>query len=226
MAAAPARKPATLPSPAELLDLIAQRKAELPELLRKQNDAAEQSIISGNEGDYIDAVGRVAALHREIERLQSAMIGATARTREAAEAQQRAVHAAQVERVSKLLEQRLPVAERIEKAIIDLVKGWHDLIEISDEALTVYPGGPPPSGLALSNSELIALVAGEMARLGNVPPITGRPVIGRQIPSLPAPRAPDFMLMGTPERITPLRVGLEQANQTARTHMEGRKDAA
>jgi hypothetical protein len=171
-------------------------------------------------------VANVAALHREIERLQSALIGATARSAAEREAQQRAAHAAQVERVSKLLEQRLPVAERIEKAITDLVKGWQDLIKISDEALTVYPGGPPPSGLALSNSELITLVAGEMARLGNVPPITGRPVIGRQIPSLPAPRSPDFMLAGTPERITPLRVGIEQANQTARNHMEAKSNAA
>jgi hypothetical protein len=222
--AAPARKPQA--SPAEILDLIAARKAELPALLKRQNEEAERSITSNDESEYRAAVDAVAAAHRDIERLQSAMVGANARSREQAEAQQRAAQAAVRERISKLLEQRLPVAEKIEKAITTLVQAWRELIEISDRALAAYPGGPPPSGLALSNSELIILVAGEMARLGNVPPITGRPVIGRQIPSLPAPRSPDFMLQGMPERITPLRVAIERANETARNHMEGKRNAA
>src|SRR5262245_19488506 len=111
---APARKQTSPPTPGELLDLIAQRKAELPELLRKQNDAAEQSVVSGDDAGYMAAVAAVAALHREVERLQSAMVGATARSREAAEAQQRAAQAALRQHISELLEQRLPVAERIE----------------------------------------------------------------------------------------------------------------
>ena len=223
--AAFARKSAPL-QPAELLDLIAQRKGELPALLRKQNEAAEQSISSGDETEYQAAVAAMATAHRDIARFEAALSGANARSREQAEAQQRAAAASLRAHVGKLLDQRLPVAERIEKAITTLVQAWRELIEISDKALTAYPGGPPPSGMALSNFELSALVAAEMFRLGSVPPITGRPVIGRQIPSLPGPRSPDFMLVGMPERITPLHVGIEQANQTARNHMEGKRNAA
>jgi hypothetical protein len=222
--AALARKQQT--SPAEILDLIAARKAELPELLKRQNEEAELSISSGDESAYRTAVAAVTACNTDIARLQSALVGATGRAKEAREAEQRAAATALRQHISKLLEQRLPVAERIERAITELVKGWRELIEISDGALTAYPGGPPPSGLALSNTELIALVAGEMARLGNVAPITGRAVVGRQIPSLPARRVPDFMLMGMPERITPLRVEIERANETARNHMEGKRHAA
>jgi hypothetical protein len=222
--AAPARKQQA--TPAEILDLIAARKAELGELLRRQNAAADESIVSGEEAGYQAAVAAVTACNADISRLQSALVGANARSREQAEAAQRAAQAAVRERVGTLLEQRLPVAEKIEKAITTLVQAWRELIEISDKALTAYPGGPPPSGLALSNSELITLVAGEMARLGNVPPITGRPVVGRQIPSLPAPRSPDFMLAGMPERITPLRVEIERSNQLARSIMENKAHAA
>ena len=222
--AAPARKQQA--TPAEILDLIAARKAELGELLRRQNAAADESIVSGEEAGYQAAVAAVTACNADISRLQSALVGANARSREQAEAAQRAAQAAVRERVGTLLEQRLPVAEKIEKAITTLVQAWRELIEISDKALTAYPGGPPPSGMALSNFELSALVAAEMFRLGSVPPITGRPVIGRQIPSLPGPRSPDFMLVGMPERITPLHVGIEQANQTARNHMEGKRNAA
>jgi hypothetical protein len=207
------------------LDLIAAAKAKRSILERRQAEEADQSISSGDDSKYNAVVAEMAALHQEIDRLQSAMVGATNRNKEAREAEQRAAAASLREHISKLLEQRLPVAEKIEKAITALVQAWRELIELSDKALTAY-GGPPPSGLALSNFELSQLLAAELFRLGSVPPITGRPVIGRQVPSLPTPRSPDFMLQGMPERITPLRVQIERANETARNHMEGKRNAA
>ena len=100
------------------------------------------------------------------------------------------------------------------------------LIELSDKALVAFPGGPPPSGLLFSNAELIQALSHELARQGNVPPITGRPVIGRMVPSLPGPRSPDFMLIAQPEKITKLSVVIEQANNLARSIMEGKRNAA
>jgi len=115
--AAPVRK--QQPSPAEILDLIAARKAELPGLLSRQNEAAEQSIVSGDDAGYQAAVAAVAAQHREIERLQSALVGANARSREMAEAQQRAAAAAVRERVGKILDQRVATVAKIEAAITE-----------------------------------------------------------------------------------------------------------
>jgi hypothetical protein len=220
-----ARKSAPL-QPAEILEQIADLKAQKPELERRMGEEAELSVSSGDDTRYNAAVDALVAHDQNVRRLEAALSGAEARSKEEARAQRLAAAASLRAHVGKLLDQRLPVAEKIEKAITDLVRGWRELIELSDKALTAYPGGPPPSGLALSNSELITLVAGEMARLGNVPPITGRPVVGRQTPSLPAPRSPDFMLAGMPERITPLRVQIERANETARNHMEGKQHAA
>jgi hypothetical protein len=104
---AAARKPSTnLPTPAELLDLIAARKAELPALLKRQNETAEASVASGDESQYNEAVAAMAAAHRDIERLQAALVGATARSREEAEAQQRAAAAAIRERFYKRIDGR------------------------------------------------------------------------------------------------------------------------
>jgi hypothetical protein len=92
--AAPARKQTSPPSPAEILELIAQREGELPELLRKQNDAAEQSIISGDEAGYQATVAAVVKCNTDIVRLEAALAGAEARDKEAAKAQRLAARAA------------------------------------------------------------------------------------------------------------------------------------
>ena len=222
---APARKQ-SLPSPAELLDLISARKAELPALLAKQNEAAEQSVTSGDETEYQAAVAAVAAQHREIERLQSALVGANARSREMAEAQQRLAQAAARERFYKIIDHRSEIVAKIETAIGDLVKGWRELIELSDKAYTAYPNGPPPTGMALTNGELIQLLGAELFRQGATVPVTGRPQLERLPPTIPGPKCPDFMLLHQPEKITKLSVVIEQANNLARSIMEGKRNAA
>jgi hypothetical protein len=220
------RKPqASLPSPAELLDLIAQRKAELPGLLKVQNDAAEQSVVTGDDAGYLAAVAAVTACNTDIARLQSAMVGATARTREVAEAQQRAVQAAARERVSKILDERVGTVAKIEAAIAELVRGWHELIEQSDRALVAFPNGPPPTGMALTNGELIQLLGAELFRQGATVPVTGRPQLARLPPTLPGPKSPDYMMIHQPEKITKLSAVIEQANNLARSIME-KKHAA
>jgi hypothetical protein len=224
--AAPARKLQSLPSPAELLDLIAQRKGELPALLKAQNEAAERSVSTNDETEYRAAVDAVVAANRDVERLQQALIGATARNREQAEAAQRAAQAAVRERVGKLLDQRTAIVTRIENAISELVGGWRELIALSDKAHAAYPNGPPPIGLALSNGELIQLVGAELYRLGGVVPVTGTPQLGRMVPTLPGPKCPDYMLIHQPEKITKLSVAIEQANALARSVMENKQQTA
>src|SRR6516164_4886161 len=100
--AAPARKQQA--TPAEILDLIAARKAELGELLRRQNAAADESIVSGEEAGYQAAVAAVTACNADISRLQSALVGANARSREQAEAAQRAAAAAARERFYRIID--------------------------------------------------------------------------------------------------------------------------
>jgi hypothetical protein len=223
--AAPARKQ-SLPSPAEILELIAAKKAELPGLLSRQNEAAEQSITSGDEAGYQAAVAAVTACNTDIARLQSALVGAHARSREQAEAQQRAARAAQCERVSKILDERVATVAKIEAAIAELVRGWRELIELSDKALVAYPNGPPPIGMALTNGELIQLLGAELFRQGATVPVTGRPQLARLPPTIPGPKCPDFMLLNQPEKITKLSVAIEQANNLARSIMEGSRSHA
>jgi hypothetical protein len=223
--AAPARKSAAL-QPPEILDLIAARKAELPGLLSKQNEAAEQSIASNDETEYRAAVAAVTACNTDIARLQSALVGATGRANEAREAEQRAARASLIAHVGKLLDQRVAIVAKIEGAIGELVRGWHELITLSDKALAAYPNGPPPGGLALSNMELVALVSAEMFRQGGTVPITGRPQLERLPPTIPGPKCPDYMLLNQPEKITKLSVAIEQANNLARSVMEGKRNAA
>jgi hypothetical protein len=221
-----ARKSAPL-QPAEILDLIAAAKSKLPDLLRKQHEAAEASITSPEaEERYKACVADIAAAHATIERLQSAMVGATNRNKEAREAEQRAAAAAVRAHVGKLLDQRVAIVARIEGAIGEFVKGWHELIVLSDKALVAYPNGPPPGGLALSNMELVALVSAELYRQGGTVPVTGRPQLERLPPTIPGPKCPDYMLLNQPEKITKLSVAIEQANNLARSIMEGKRNVA
>jgi len=222
--AAPVRK--QQPTPTEILDLIAARKGELPGLLSRQNEAAEQSIVSGDDAGYQAAVAAVAAHHREIERLQSALVGANARSREMAEAQQRLAQAAARERFYKIIDHRSEIVAKIETAIGDLVKGWRELIELSDKAYAAYLNGPPPTGMALTNGELIQLLGAELFRQGATVPVTGRPQLERLPPTIPGPKCPDYMMLNQPEKIVKLSVVIEQANNLARSIMEGKRNAA
>jgi hypothetical protein len=223
--AVPARKQSSPPSPAEILELIAARKAELPGLLSRQNEAAEQSITSGDEAGYQAAVAAVTACNTDIARLQSALVGANARSREQAEAQQRAAQAAVRERVGKILEQRVATVARIESATAELVKGWRELVELSDRAHGQIPGGAL-QGMALSNAELIQLLGAELFRQGSTPPVTGRPMLERMVPSLPPPKCPNYLWINQPEMIPKLSTAIEQANKTALNHMEGKRNVA
>jgi hypothetical protein len=80
--------------------------------------------------------------------------------------------------------------------------------------------------MALQNMELTQLLAAELYRQSAVAPITGRPQFERQPPTLPTPRSPNHLLLAQPEKITPMRVEIERANQTARNYMEGKRNAA
>jgi hypothetical protein len=224
--AALVRKQAAPLQPGEILDLIATRKAELSGLLVKQNEAADQSITSGDDAGYQAAVAAVAACNTDISRLQSALIGANARSREQAEAAQRAAAAAARERFYRIIDRRPAIVARIETAIGDLVKGWRELIELSDKAHGAFPNGPPPIGIALSNGELVQLVGAELFRQGATVPVTGRPQLERLPPTIPGPKCPDFMLLNQPEKITKLSTAIEQATNLARSIMEAKANAA
>jgi hypothetical protein len=102
-------------------------------------------------------VAELTAVHQEIARLEAALTGAEARSKQQAKAQQIAAQAAVRARVGKLLDERLSAVTRIETAVTDLVKGWRELIQLSDKAFVAFPNGPPPSGTALTNAELIQL---------------------------------------------------------------------
>jgi hypothetical protein len=206
--------------------LIAAAKTALPGLLKRQSETAERSVSSGDETEYRGAVDAVATQHREIERLQAALIGATGRAQEAREAEQRAARASLVAHVGKLLDQRIAIVARIETAIGEFVKGWHELIALSDKALTAYPNGPPPGGLALSNMELVALVSAELYRQGGTVPVTGRPQLERLPPTIPGPKCPNYLWINQPEQIPKLSTAVEQANALARSIMEGKRNAA
>jgi hypothetical protein len=213
------RKPP--PSPAEILELIEAKKAQVPVLTLRQAEEAEASISSGDDTRYNSVVAEMSSLHAEIVRLESALVGAEARSKQQAKAQQLAAQAAVRARVSKLLDERLSSVTKIETAIVDLVKGWRELIQLSDKAFVAYPNGPPPSGTALTNAELIPLVAAELYRLGATVPITGRPVTERLAPTLPGPKCPDYMLLAQPEKIVPLSTAIEQSNALTRNLMNG-----
>jgi hypothetical protein len=214
------------PSPAEIIELLEQRKGQLPVLMQRQAEEAELSISSGDDSRYLAVVGEMAALDQEIKRLESALVGAEARSKQQAKAQQFAAQAAVRARVGKLLDERLTTVTRIETAIGDLVKGWRQLVELSDKAFVAFPNGPAPAGPALTNAELIQLVGAELYRQGATVPITGRPVAERLTPTLPGPKCPDYMLLAQPEKITPLSTAIEQANALARNIMEGKHHAA
>jgi hypothetical protein len=203
-----------------------QRKAELPGLLKVQNDAAEQSVVTGDDAGYLAAVAAVTACNTDIARLQSAMVGATARTREAAEAQQRAAQAAVRERFYKCIDQRPPLAKKIEDKIGELVALWREWIAVNTKAFEEYPNGPPPTGLAMTNAEAVQQWATELYRQGATVPVTGRPQLERLPPTIPGAHSPDYMLIHQPDKITPFSTVIEQANALARTTMEAKANAA
>jgi hypothetical protein len=225
--AAPVRKAQpTPPSPAEILEQIEALRAQEPELNQRMEEEAELSVTSGDETRYKAAVDAKVAHHQNITRLEAALAGAEARTKQEARAQQLAAQAAVRARVGKVLDERLATVAKIESAIGDLVKGWRELIELSDKAYAAYPNGPPPSGMALSNMELIQLVGAELYRQGATVPITGRPIVERLPPTIPGPKCPDYMLLLQPQKIVPLSTAIERANELARNVMEGKRNAA
>jgi hypothetical protein len=69
--------------------------------------------------------------------------------------------------------------------------------------------------------QLCSLVAGELFRLSNVPVVTGRPSVSRTTPSLPAPKSPN---LDRPDQIKPLADAIKEANDFARSVMEGKHD--
>ena len=222
--AAPVRK--QQPSPAEILDLIAARKAELGELLKRQNAAADESIVSGDEAGYQAAVAAVTACNAHISRLQSALVGANARTRELAEAQQRAAQAALRERFYKADDRLLPLAKKMENKIAEFVQVFREYVVAADEAYAAYPNAPAPTGLGLTNTEIMQQVGAELYRVGATVPVTGRPQLERLPPTIPGAKCPDFMMIAQPEKITPFSVVIEQCVQTARNYMENKQHAA
>jgi hypothetical protein len=224
--AAPARKPqSAAPTPAEILDLIAAAKAKRSILERRQAEEADQSISSGDDSKYNAVVAEMAALHQEIDRLQSAMVGATNRNKEAREVEQRAAAAAVREHVSKLLDQRLAIVARIEAATGDLARAWKELVEQSDKALVALPN-VPTGGMLLTNAELIMAMSAELFRQTAVPAITGRPMPMRMTPSLPAPKCPNFLWLNQPEQIPKLSTAVTEANNLAKSVMEKKNVAA
>jgi hypothetical protein len=218
-------EPATL-SPAEILEQLEALRAQEPALNRRMEEEADLSITSGDDTQYRAAVDALAAHHADKARLEAALSGAEARTEAEAKAQRLAARAAQVERVGKFLDQRTAIVEKIETAVGELVKEWRALIALSDKAYAAFPNGPPPQGMALQNMELTQLLAAELYRQSAVAPITGRPQLERQPPTLPSPRCPNHLLLAQPEKITPLRVEIERANNLARSIMEQKANAA
>jgi hypothetical protein len=191
----------------KLTDLNEQRNAAL---LRDDNAAA---IAFGVEAANVKL--SIAAHADKIELLKAlvAKDEQERRTKERADL---------IERVGKMLDERMATVAKIESAIGNLVRGWRQLIEQSDRAYSAYPNGPPPTGFALTNGELIQLLGAELFRQGATTPVTGRPQLERLPPTLPGPKCPDYMMLNQPEKITPLHTAIEQANAHARNVMESK----
>jgi hypothetical protein len=212
--------------PAEILEQLETLRAQEPELLRRMNEEAELSISSQNDTRYKAAVEAKVAHDQNITRLQSALAGAEARSKEEAKAQRLAAAAAVRERFFKVIDQRQPLAQKMQDKITELVRLWRDWIEINNKACIAYPDGPPPTGMGLTNSEALQQFATELYRQGATVPVTGRPQLERLPPTIPGARSPDYMLIHQPERIVPFTTVIEQANNLAHSIMEGKRNAA
>jgi hypothetical protein len=220
MPAAAARKQTALPTPAEILELLAAAKAQRLELERKQEQAADQSIVSGDEAEYQVVVSALVANHREIGRLEAALSGAEARTKAEAKAQQLAAQAAMRERFYKNIDRLPPLARKMESKIAEFVQVFREYIEAADEAHVAYPNGPAPGGLGLSNLEIVQQVSAHLYRVGALAPITGRPQFERLPPNIPGAKCPNHLWLAQPELIPAFSVAVEQCVQAARGHLE------
>jgi hypothetical protein len=218
--AAPARKPQSLPTPAEIIEQLEALRAQKPELHRRMQEEAELSVGSGDKTRYDAAVEAVVAHDQNIRRLEAALSGAEARTKAEAKAQQLAAKAAADERFCKRME-RLPLsAQKVQDAAFAFVQAYSEHWKNADEAYVAYPNGPPPSGLGLTNTEIMQQVSAELYRVGATVPITGRPQLERQRPNIPGAAIHNHMLIHQPEKIPPFSVVVDQCVQTARNSLE------
>jgi hypothetical protein len=216
--ATPVRK--QQPTPAEILEQLEALRAQEPELNRRMEQEAELSVSSGDDTRYKAAVDAKVAHDQNIRRLEAALSGAEHRSKaEAAKARQ-AAEAAVRERFYKAMDRLAPSARELESAIANFVQKYRAHFKNCDEAHVAYPNGPAPSGLGLSNTEIVQQVAAELYRVGATAPVTGRPQLERLPPNIPGAQCNNFMFIAQPEKITPLSVVVEQCVQTARNYME------
>ncbi len=214
-------EPALLPE--QIRERLAAAKARHGQLTIRQMELAEESVQSPEvEKQYNQVVADMVAASGEIERLELALAGIERKAAQLQASEQLAEQTALRARVAKLLDQRMAPAKRFEAAIGEAVRCFREIVDLSDRALMAWPGRQPDGGAAFSNLEISSLVAAELFRQGHVAIVTGRPPSGRrEIPPLPAPKAPGLEFIDMPERVKPLAAAIEEANAFAKKVMEG-----
>lgn len=223
MAALAARKIEPALMPEQIRERIAAARTRYESLTASQAAIAERSLQDeAAEREYAKVIEEMTAASADIERMELALTGMQRKAAERLQADQLAEQSALCARVSKILDQRTQAAKAFTLAIGEAVRSFREMVDLSDKAFMAWPSPQQPSGAAFSNAELVALAAAEMFKQGHVVPITGRPPTGRrEIPPLPAPKAPGLEFLELPERVKPLAESIEEANAFAKTLLEG-----
>lgn len=140
--AEPAQKPAVTVRDIEArLIKFAQRLAHLEDGL----SAIALQAVEGTQGEqkaYEDALAEIASLKSAIERLSTAKAAAERRDRAILTEKQKQKRAAHIARVSKIVEQRSPLAAELQAAIETACDRYRKLLALTDKARMAWPGGP------------------------------------------------------------------------------------
>jgi hypothetical protein len=217
----------TRPAPIEpdtIREQVTAAKAKLAQLVQQRIELAEASLTDADaEQRYRAAMQEVSAAGAEVERPEEALTSIEAKAAQALREEQAKALAEQRKKVAAMLPQRVEAAQNFTEHLSALVRAYRKLVDLSARCFVGWPGGDAPyTGTMLGNLEIKQAVAGELYRLGHVEVVTGGFAIGRDAPSLPAPRAPG--LGAPPETMAPLATLVETANELALALIEEKHD--
>lgn len=220
MALFAARKTVT---PDEIRVKIEDAQTKRAGLIEQQRELAAASLNSEEAStQYGTCTAQITAIDAEIQRLESAFASQQAKADEALRKELLAVQAAHRERVGKILDRRFEVAKALEAAITNTVKTYRELLTVSHEAYNTFQlVAPTPDGAAMGNVEVSRLVGHELFRQGHVDVTTGGTSNGGQFRSLPGPLTTSLEAYSNAAAIRTLSDMIEEANQLARSVMEG-----
>lgn len=209
--------------PEEIRSRLADAGDKMARLVADQMAAAED-ITPAGDVKYQAVCTEMKAVAAEVERYELALAGLEKKAAEQLKAEQIREQAGLRQRVAAILDKRAGAAKEFKSALAGMVGAFRMLVELSDQAYCAWPGAQPQGGAALSNAELLELVALELHRQGYRPiPTGGPPATRRPMPNLPGPRCADLMMRDMPEKIVPLSAAIEQANACGRDYLEGRR---